>query len=265
MSASVMQLLDDLETRLKEAQQVIAALEAQNRQLTSQLAKSAPVQPPVDEPSPSVDETSTDQADASPPLPDSIPTPPSPHQLLDQWYERYPQAFSKIRTQPLKVGIHQDLADKEPWSNKLIRRALANYVNLPRYIKAMREGVERIDLEGNSAGVVDAQAAEFAAQKRKAKQQTQPSEASRLQKQPGKNIPGKRHSEQQHPEKQYSAKRPGAGKVAHRKAKAHNKAAGPKNKHPEALADTPQPTDPRSQPLSMEEKLASLQAKFGTR
>ncbi|NOG30701.1 ProQ/FinO family protein [Halomonas sp. TBZ9] len=223
MSASVMQLLDDLETRLKQAQQVIAALEAQNRQLTSQLAKSTPVQPPVE--APSVDENSTDQADASPQSPDSIPTPPSPHQLLNQWYERYPQAFSKGRAQPLKVGIHQDLADKEPWSNKLIRRALANYVNLPRYIKAMREGVERIDLEGNSAGVVDAQAAEFAAQKRKAKQQAQPSEAGRLQKQPGKNIPDKRNSEQQHQDKQHSAKRPGADKVAHRKAKAHNAAA----------------------------------------
>ncbi|XGA79145.1 ProQ/FINO family protein [Halomonas sp. CH40] len=259
MSASVMQLLDDLEARLKEAQQVIAALEAQNRELTSQLAESTPVQPPVDEPS--VDETSTDQADASPQSPDSIPTPPSPHQLLDQWYERYPQAFFKGRTQPLKVGIHQDLADREPWSNKLIRRALANYVNLPRYIKAMREGVERVDLEGNSAGVVDAQAAEFAAQKRKANQQTQPPEATRLRKQPGKKISGKPYSEKQH-----SAKRAEVGKMVSKKTKPHNKAAvEPQKKYQEEFADTPQTTDFRSQPLSMEEKLASLQAKFKAR
>jgi len=258
MSASVMQLLDDLEVRLEKAQEVIAALEAQNRQLTSQLAKSAPVQAPVDEPS--VDEASTDLADASPQSTDFMPTPPSPHQLLEQWYERYPKAFFKGRAQPLKVGIHQDLADREPWSNKLIRRALANYVNLPRYIKAMREGVERIDLEGKGVGVVDAQAAEFAAQKRKAKQQTQ---SPPLQNQAGKKTPDKRYSEQQRPEKQHSAKRPGAGKVANRKTKAHNAAA--KNKYPEALADTPPPTDSRGQPLSMEEKLASLQAKFKAR
>lgn len=263
MSASVMQLLDDLEARLQQAQEVIATLEAQNRQLANQLAESTPVQPPVDEPS--VDGTSKGQTDTGLPTHASMPAPPSPHQLLDQWYERYPQAFSKGRTQPLKVGIHQDLADREPWSNKLIRRALANYVNLPRYIKAMREGVERIDLEGNSAGVVDAQAAEFAAQKRKAKQQTQSSEAGRLQKQPGKKTPDKRYSEQQRPEKQHSAKRPEAGKAPHRKTKAHNKAAEPKNRCPEALVDTPKPADSRGQPLSMEEKLASLQAKFKAR
>ena len=71
---------------------------------------------------------------------------PSPHALLNQWYERYPKAFFRGHTKPLKVGIHQDLVEREEWSGKLIRRALANYVNLPRYIKAVREGAERVDL-----------------------------------------------------------------------------------------------------------------------
>lgn len=91
---------------------------------------------------------------------------PSPHALLNQWYERYPKAFFKGHTKPLKVGIHQQLAEREEWPNKLIRRALANYVNLPRYIKAVREGAERVDLDGEPAGKVDKEAARHAAEKR---------------------------------------------------------------------------------------------------
>lgn len=91
--------------------------------------------------------------------------PPSPQGLLEQWYRRYPDAFFKGHTRPLKVGIHQDLAAREPWPEKLVRRALAGYVNLPRYLKAMREEGERIDLAGQPAGVVDAQAADHARQK----------------------------------------------------------------------------------------------------
>lgn len=91
---------------------------------------------------------------------------PSPHALLNQWYERYPQAFFKGHTKPLKVGIHQDLAEREEWPSKLIRRALANYVNLPRYIKAVRAGAERVDLDGQPAGKVDKEAAQHASEKR---------------------------------------------------------------------------------------------------
>ncbi|MGQ7260365.1 ProQ/FINO family protein [Vreelandella sp. V005] len=91
---------------------------------------------------------------------------PSPHALLNQWYERYPNAFFKGHTKPLKIGIHQDLAEREAWPNKLIRRALANYVNLPRYIKAVRAGAERVDLDGQPAGKVDKEAAQHASEKR---------------------------------------------------------------------------------------------------
>src|SRR5690554_709128 len=90
---------------------------------------------------------------------------PSADALLKQWYQRYPNAFFKGHTRPLKVGIHQDLAAHEPWPEKLLRRALAGYVNLPRYLKAVREGAERIDLEGKPDGSVDTQAAEHAKRK----------------------------------------------------------------------------------------------------
>ncbi|NIC06828.1 hypothetical protein HBJ55_15475 [Halomonas sp. DX6] len=90
---------------------------------------------------------------------------PSADALLKQWYQRYPKTFFKGHTRPLKVGIHQDLAAREPWPEKLVRRALAGYVNLPRYLKAVREGAERIDLDGAPAGNVDDQAAEHAKRK----------------------------------------------------------------------------------------------------
>lgn len=79
---------------------------------------------------------------------------PSPQALLDEWYQRYPQTFFKGHTRPLKVGIHEDLVAREPWPDKLVRRALACYVHLPRYLKAVRSGAERVDLDGASAGDV---------------------------------------------------------------------------------------------------------------
>ncbi|MDR9440473.1 MAG: ProQ/FINO family protein, partial [Halomonas sp.] len=90
---------------------------------------------------------------------------PSPQALLDQWYQRYASTFFKGHTRPLKVGIHEELAACEPWPEKLVRRALACYVNLPRYLKSVREGAERLDLAGEPAGRVDAAAAEHAHKK----------------------------------------------------------------------------------------------------
>lgn len=90
---------------------------------------------------------------------------PSPQSLLTDWYRKYDQTFFKGHTRPLKIGIHEDLAAREPWPEKLVRRALACYVNLPRYLKSVREGTGRIDLDGQTDGQVDAQAAEHARRK----------------------------------------------------------------------------------------------------
>ncbi|MDX1466492.1 MAG: ProQ/FINO family protein [Halomonas sp.] len=90
---------------------------------------------------------------------------PSPQALLDQWYRRYSSTFFKGHTRPLKVGIHEELTAREPWPEKLVRRALACYVNLPRYLKSVREGAWRLDLAGEPAGQVDAAAAEHAHKK----------------------------------------------------------------------------------------------------
>lgn len=87
---------------------------------------------------------------------------PSPQALLDEWYRRYTDTFFKGHTRPLKVGIHEDLVSREPWPEKLVRRALACYVHLPRYLKAVRAGAERVGLDGESAGTVTEGEAKYA-------------------------------------------------------------------------------------------------------
>ncbi|AVU12258.1 hypothetical protein BV504_04120 [Halomonas sp. 'Soap Lake  len=131
--------------------------------------------PQADVPQTAVPQTAVPQA-PEPQAP--VSQAPSPQALLKQWYQRYPKAFFKGHTKPLKVGIHHDLAQREPWSGKLIRRALANYVNLPRYVKSMREGAERVDLDGNPAGKVDKEAALHARERRKERPATEVSNAT---------------------------------------------------------------------------------------
>src|SRR5690554_4143999 len=173
---------------------------------------------------------------------------PSPQALLAEWYQRYPGAFFKGHTRPLKVGIHEALAEQEPWPEKLVRRALACYVNLPRYLKAVREGAERIDLDGKPAGQVDAKAAEHARKK-----------LERLQAEgrgKGGAVPGQ-------PRRAAGKGKPGRGKTAGRGAAGK----GPASKAPAAQAapgaEPPQPS--RSAPATMEEKLAALVAKHRQR
>lgn len=157
---------------------------------------------------------------------------PSPNALLNSWYERYPKAFFKGHTKPLKVGIHQDLAEREEWPNKLIRRALANYVNLPRYIKAVRAGAERVDLDGLPAGKVDKEAASHAAEKRSDQQ---------VAGQPVQNASATKKTEHQKQRKaQFVANKP----------------------RPEGVKQSePEKREPRKQ-LSLEDKLIGLQQKF---
>lgn len=256
-SASAMALLDDLERRWVLMQAELVQLREENARLKQQLAQTRAhaSTPPETEASdvkhPSIESEGSDgsgQKDKPKPesqavssvdvssQEDSKPEPPSPHALLEQWYKRYPQAFFKGHTQPLKVGIHHDLAEREPWSGKLIRRALANYVNLPRYIKSVREGAKRIDLEGNEAGVVDAEAARHATEKRAQKAPTTPNERSPVVRE------GQSRAKTPRPKKKAPAE---AGKKAGKKAE-----------------KTPLDVDAPQKQLSLEDKLLGLQQKF---
>ncbi len=175
MTQRVAALFDSLEQHIqRERQQIaslrqrLAGLENENQQLRHSLAERAePPERTVNTQSP-VPATHAERgyplprrAASRPPADVSSETAepgpgevPSPQALLDEWYRRYTATFFKGHTRPLKVGIHEDLAANEPWPDKLVRRALACYVNLPRYLKAVRAGAGRVDLGGESAGVV---------------------------------------------------------------------------------------------------------------
>lgn len=175
------------------------------------------------------------------------PQAPSPHALLNEWYERYPKAFFKGHTKPLKVGIHQDLAEREAWPSKLVRRALANYVNLPRYIKAVRAGAERVDLDGQPAGNVDKQAALHASEKR--------GESHDAKSQDGRSKDGRAKD---------SRAKNGASKVSKPQKQAQAKKSSPaaEESHQNVAKQPDMEKNESRSSLSMEDKLLGLQQKF---
>lgn len=81
----------------------------------------------------------------------------------------FPEAFSKAGginpKRPLKIGIDRDVIargviglDGQPMSLKRIRRAIHDYTVGPRYARGLLGFDDRIDLEGEPAGQVSAQA-----------------------------------------------------------------------------------------------------------
>lgn len=108
----------------------------------------------------------------------------NPQQRLKHWIKTYPQAFMPNQPQPLKVGIHEEILAAEGGDMKKIRRALAGYVKVPRYLRCMKKDAVRLDLQGNQAGVVNAEEAAFAlAHLQRLEQQKKQREAQRIEQQ----------------------------------------------------------------------------------
>lgn len=67
----------------------------------------------------------------------------------------YPACFNWKQPRPLKIGIFHDLrAAGHP--RPAIHKALAVYCSRGRYLKALRAGMPRLDLQGQPVGVVTA-------------------------------------------------------------------------------------------------------------
>ncbi len=82
--------------------------------------------------------------------------------------EKFPLCFTvEGEAKPLKIGLFQDLAqaleNDEKVSKTMIRQAMRGYTMGWRYLNACKEGAERVDLDGNPAGTIDAAQAEHAA------------------------------------------------------------------------------------------------------
>lgn len=74
--------------------------------------------------------------------------------------EKFPACFTiEGDAKPLKIGIFDDLAarlaDDDAVSKTRLRTALRHYTNSWRYLRAMKAGGERIDLDGHSVAKVE--------------------------------------------------------------------------------------------------------------
>lgn len=83
--------------------------------------------------------------------------------------EKFPLCFSlEGEAKPLKIGLFQELADAlagdEKISKTQLRQVLRAYTSNWRYLHGCKEGAQRVGLQGEEAGVVDATQAEHAAQ-----------------------------------------------------------------------------------------------------
>lgn len=76
--------------------------------------------------------------------------------------EKFPTCFTlEGDARPLKIGIFDDLAtrlaDDERVSKTRLRSALRQYTGAWRYLRGVKAGVQRVDLDGADAGLVEAE------------------------------------------------------------------------------------------------------------
>ena len=78
------------------------------------------------------------------------------HEGIAQLAELYPNCFRQPG-QPLKIGIHNDIIARHPELQPgRIASALTTYTRSVGYLKTLKAGAVRIDLEGNPVGTVTA-------------------------------------------------------------------------------------------------------------
>ncbi len=90
--------------------------------------------------------------------------------------EKFPACFSlKGAAKPLKIGIFQELAeqlaDDEKVSKTRLRQALRHYTSSWRYLKAIKLGAQRVDLQGEAVAEIDQEQADYASKTLKESQE----------------------------------------------------------------------------------------------
>lgn len=115
--------------------------------------------------------------------------------------QRFPQCFSaEGEARPLKIGIFQDLVermqgDENGLSKTQLRSALRLYTSSWRYLHGVKVGAERVDLDGNSCGVLEEQHVEHARQQleeAKARVQAQRAEQQAKKREAGETTENRR-------------------------------------------------------------------------
>ncbi|PKG84157.1 RNA chaperone ProQ [Colwellia sp. 75C3] len=90
--------------------------------------------------------------------------------------EKFPECFSiKGPVKPLKIGIFQDLAEKlnddETVSKTRLRQALRHYTSSWRYLKVIKVGTSRVDVDGKDVAQIDEEQAAYASKTLKESQE----------------------------------------------------------------------------------------------
>ncbi|AOM40352.1 RNA chaperone ProQ [Xenorhabdus hominickii] len=83
--------------------------------------------------------------------------------------ERFPLCFAaEGEARPLKIGIFQDIVERiqgeECLSKTQLRSALRLYTSSWRYLYGVKEGAQRVDLDGNACGELEVEHVEHARQ-----------------------------------------------------------------------------------------------------
>ncbi|ADW74453.1 MULTISPECIES: RNA chaperone ProQ [Rahnella] len=165
--------------------------------------------------------------------------------------ERFPLCFTaEGEARPLKIGIFADLVARvqgeENLSKTQLRSALRLYTSSWRYLYGVKVGAERVDLDGNSCGVLEEQHVEHARkqlEEAKARVQAQRAEQQAKRREAGETAEPRRP-------------RPAAKKPAPRRENAPAAVAGQENRKPR----TPRPPreekrEPRHVPVTDISKL----------
>ncbi|MCG9711886.1 RNA chaperone ProQ [Shewanella insulae] len=87
--------------------------------------------------------------------------------ILAYLYETFPLCFiAEGETKPLKIGLFQDLAERLADDSKVsktqLRIALRRYTSSWRYLKGVKAGAQRVDLDGNECGELEQEHIEHA-------------------------------------------------------------------------------------------------------
>jgi len=96
--------------------------------------------------------------------------------IISYLTEKFPECFSvKGQVKPLKVGIFQDLSEKlsddETVSKTRLRQALRHYTSSWRYLKAIKVGTFRVDIDGKDVAKIDEEQANYASKTLKESQE----------------------------------------------------------------------------------------------
>ena len=88
-------------------------------------------------------------------------------EVISYLAQKFPLCFiAEGEAKPLKIGIFQDLVkrleDDTTVSKTQLRSALRLYTTSWRYLHGVKVGAERVDLDGNTCGVLDQEHVDFA-------------------------------------------------------------------------------------------------------